>query len=561
MFCPNNQRTLFNSGEQLPKYKQRLLEKGWPKSFHNEVFPYINEENFAVLYSNNEATRPNSPVNVLMGLLIIKEVLQLTDEELIGSLLFDARFQYAFHTINSSEQPVSINTLGNFRRRVTRYFEETKIDLIQIEVEAMAKRIANNLKVDTRLLRMDSLMISSSCRNLSRIELVYSINYLMVKTLHRAGFKVPQSCLGYLEKGHKNETIYRMVNQEADSKLKTLLDQSDELYQVGLATDEKIMSGKAFKCLERLLTEQTVQTEGERIIRPGKEIASDSLQNPSDPDATFRVKGHESHIGYVGNLVNAYNGQNQVIMNYDLQPNTYSDTQFTADVMAKLAGEGTETINLVTDGAFYSDELAQNAPDNIKLIPGQLTGAKPDETKLGYEQFQINEEIHEVASCPAGHKPAETYYDIKGMSYTVKMSKETCSACPLQECCPIQPQKKQNVARFSEKRYRTDQLRVRMGTEEYRKLTNSRAGIEGLPSVLRRRYGVDYMPIRGYVRAKFWFGFKIAAMNFKSLLKGTRKRAKEELSFLYLVFTAQVVGLIKLKPNYFQKIVNFQSIF
>ena len=213
MFCPNNQRTLFNSGEQLPKYKQRLLEKGWPKSFYNEVFPYINEENFAVLYSDNEATRPNSPVNVLMGLLIIKEVLQLTDEELIGSLLFDAPFQYAFHTINSSEQPVSINTLGNFRRRVTRYFEETKIDLIQIEVEAMAKRIANNLKVDTRLLRMDSLMISSSCRNLSRIELLYSVNYLMVKTLHRAGFKVPQSCLGYLEKGHKNETIYRMVNQ------------------------------------------------------------------------------------------------------------------------------------------------------------------------------------------------------------------------------------------------------------------------------------------------------------------------------------------------------------
>jgi hypothetical protein len=75
MFCPNNQRTLFNTGEQLPKYKQRLLEKGWPKSFHNEIFPYINEENFAVLYSDNEATRPNSPVNILIGLLIIKEVL------------------------------------------------------------------------------------------------------------------------------------------------------------------------------------------------------------------------------------------------------------------------------------------------------------------------------------------------------------------------------------------------------------------------------------------------------------------------------------------------------
>jgi hypothetical protein len=551
MFCPNNQRTLFNSGEQLPKYKQRLLEKGWPKSFHNEVFPYINEENFAVLYSNNEATRPNSPVNVLVGLLIIKEVLQLTDEELIGSLLFDARFQYAFHTMNSPEQPVSINTLSNFRRRVTRYFEETKIDLVQIEVEAMAKRIAKNLKVDARLLRMDSLMISSSCRKLSRIELVYSVNYLIVKALHKDGFEIPSSCLGYLEKGHKNDTIYRMANQETDSKLITLLAQSEELYQAGLATDEKIMSGKAFKCLERLLTEQTAQIEGNRIIRPGKEIASDSLQNPSDPDATFRVKGHESHIGYVGNLVNAYNGQNQVITKYDLQPNIYSDTQFTADVMAKLAGEETETINLVTDGAFYSDELAQIAPDNIKLIPGQLTGAKPDETKLGYEQFKINEESHEVTSCPAGHKPEEAYYDIKGKSFTVKMSKETCSACPLQERCPIQPQKKQNVARFSEKRYRTDQLRIRMGTEEYRKLTNSRAGIEGLPSVLRRRYGIDEMPIRGYVRAKIWFGFKIAAMNFKSLLKGTRKRAKDQLSYLYLIVKEHFIGFIRFKLELF----------
>jgi hypothetical protein len=52
----------------------------------------------------------------------------------------------------------------------------------------------------------------------------------------------------------------------------------------------------------------------------------------------------------------------------------------------------------------------------------------------------------------------------------------------LQERCSIQPQKKHNVARFSQKRYRIDQLRVQMGTDEYRKLTNSQAGIEGLPS-------------------------------------------------------------------------------
>ena len=58
-----------------------------------------------------------------------------------------------------------------------------------------------------------------------------------------------------------------------------------------------------------------------------------------------------------------------------------------------------------------------------------------------------------------------------------------------------------------------------MHESEYIKLANQRAGIEGIPSVLRRRYKIDTMPIRGLLRSKLWFGFKIAAYNFKKLLK------------------------------------------
>ncbi len=59
-----------------------------------------------------------------------------------------------------------------------------------------------------------------------------------------------------------------------------------------------------------------------------------------------------------------------------------------------------------------------------------------------------------------------------------------------------------------------------MGTEEYIKLTNQRAGIEGVPSALRRSYNVDNMPVMGLVRQKFFFSFKIAALNFRKYLKG-----------------------------------------
>ncbi len=42
--------------------------------------------------------------------------------------------------------------------------------------------------------------------------------------------------------------------------------------------------------------------------------------------------------------------------------------------------------------------------------------------------------------------------------------------------------------------------------------------VEGMPSVLRRRYGVDSMPVRGLVRQKMLFGFKIGAINVKRVI-------------------------------------------
>ena len=573
-FCRNAQTPLIDPLWDMPKYLRELLEKGWAKDFHDLIFPYINEENFAILYSSNPATSPNSPVNVLVGLLILKEVMRQNDEELIGSLHFDKRYQYALHTIDKKKQSVSINTLTNFRNRVTNYYEQTGIDLVKIEVEAMAQRIAKHLKIDQKLLRMDSLMISSSCKKLSRIELVYSVNHCMVKTLAKlAPEAIPESCQGYLEKKHKNEVIYRTLDEEADSKLVMLLKQTEEIYRAASSAGEKVTSSKAFTMLARLIQEQTVQAEtGVFVPKPGKEISAQSLQNPTDPDATYRFK-HGDNTGYVGNVVEAYGGKTQIITNYDLEPNTHSDQKFSETIIDVLSQNSAinsisdnhaeknggsvlqpeteispQPIILNTDGAYYTDELSQKAAsNNIKLIPGELTGAKPDPEKLGYDQFKVDEQNQKVLSCPAGQQPDESYYDVKGKCYTVKMAKDKCETCEFKDQCPIKPQKKMNVVHFSEKRYHNDQLRTLMGTEEYRKLANARAGVEGIPSVLRRRYRVDEMPIRGLVRSKLWFGFKIAAMNFINLVRGSHKKAKDCLVQNYLLLKTGIYSFFKVR--------------
>lgn len=68
-----------------------------------------------------------------------------------------------------------------------------------------------------------------------------------------------------------------------------------------------------------------------------------------------------------------------------------------------------------------------------------------------------------------------------------------------------------------------------MGTEEFRNLFKIRNGIEIVPSILRRIYHADRIPVRGMIRGRFFFGCKIEALNFKKLFtyrKGLGRYAK-----------------------------------
>ena len=106
-----------------------------------KIFPLINEENFSALYSD-KVSRPNTPVNVIVGGMALEELMGLTDEEFMDSLLFDIRFQYALHTTSFKEQPVSDRTFSRFRRRCLTYETETGIDLIHDTVKELSGKMA-----------------------------------------------------------------------------------------------------------------------------------------------------------------------------------------------------------------------------------------------------------------------------------------------------------------------------------------------------------------------------------------------------------------------------------
>lgn len=84
---------------------QRIVEKSWARAFAEIIFSSINEDRFEVLYSENKATRPNTPANIMIGSLILKQMFSLTDEELLESVICDVRFNMLL------EQPVVKNSL------------------------------------------------------------------------------------------------------------------------------------------------------------------------------------------------------------------------------------------------------------------------------------------------------------------------------------------------------------------------------------------------------------------------------------------------------------------
>ena len=78
-------------------YKKSLdkpIELSWAKVFADEIFPAIDEKRFSVLYSD-KASRPNTPVNVIVSALIIKELFDYSDDEMVKILCWI--FEFSTH--------------------------------------------------------------------------------------------------------------------------------------------------------------------------------------------------------------------------------------------------------------------------------------------------------------------------------------------------------------------------------------------------------------------------------------------------------------------------------
>lgn len=225
------------------------------------MFPAINEDRFSVLYSDQKFSRPNTPVNFIVGALMLKEEHGLSDEELVASICFDVRYQYALHTTQLEEQPVSDRTFSRFRERIAQFEQETGRNLLQEEMEQLNEVYAAYMQLKGNVKRLDSLMVASRCKRMTRLEIVYATCTKAVKLMHRLGADalLPDTLRHYLDEEDYNKIVYYCKGDDVESRLEQALQEAN--------TIEKAMAGDRwhehteYQLLARVIREQADRKE------------------------------------------------------------------------------------------------------------------------------------------------------------------------------------------------------------------------------------------------------------------------------------------------------------
>ena len=110
------QPLLISNVNDLPDKHRKRLEESWAGVFYQEFFCRMEEGAFAGLYAATPS-RPNTAVNVLVGLEALKANFGWSDEELYDHFVFDVQVRYALGYRDLKEGEFDLRTLYNFRRR------------------------------------------------------------------------------------------------------------------------------------------------------------------------------------------------------------------------------------------------------------------------------------------------------------------------------------------------------------------------------------------------------------------------------------------------------------
>lgn len=435
----HHQGSLFNTVSELSEGARKVLENAWAGTFYKEVFCRIDEEAVAVLYSE-KASRPNVPVNVLLSLEILKHGFGWTDAEMYSSYLFDLSVRVALGYENMSDGYFAIRTVYYFRDALNEHMEKTGENLFDQAFEQITDEQLEAFGLKTDKQRTDSTQLMSNIRKYSRISLLVEVLRRVNRMLSEDDQHKYASQLAPYIKGGTDHYVYGLKSSEYSRHLGTI---GKVMAQLVSEMEADYGGNNVYEILVRAFGDHFRIENGEAQLIPSEEVKADSLQSPDDPEATYRKKQGKSYHGYVANVTETCNPDNdfQLITKTQTESNVTDDAQMLIDAIPNLA-ERTDIDTDYSDGGYNSPELDPILDEyNITHVQTAIRGGQPDPSKVTVDDFSFKfdqDGLPIQATCPQGQvislEPSRGEERFIGRPDTT-----VCSTCAFFPTCAARP--------------------------------------------------------------------------------------------------------------------------
>ena len=527
------QGSLFQTSNLLPEDKRARLERGWAGQFARHALPLIDEEQFRDLYCADNG-RPNKPVRMVVGTLVLKEMFDQTDDDALYRVDYDLGWQVALG-LTPEDAHCCQKTLHNFRAKL---LENEKAKQLFAD---MTDRMLKQLGLSAERQRLDSTHIVSNIARLTRLGLFCETIRVFLRELQRRAPRqfqsVPEALRQrYLDAEGGASRYHDAKQAETRRRLKVC---ARDMFRLAYRFEEdpQVLKLESYGVLLRLFEDQCEVAAANSapepddadaqeapvpvVLKESKEVESSSLQTPHDVDVTYsghKGKGYEVQIAEtVGN------GEKPELLTYvEMTPACKSDEAATVPAVAALAARELQPKELLADTNYGSTENALAcAARGTELVtpvrgPAEATAAQP---AACVADFTVDAPGEQAVRCPAGHAPESAERSANG-SMQATYSKLHCAQCPLKRNCAARRNANgTRTLKTTLREYTLAKRRRYEQTEEFRKRYAERAGIEATNSELKRGHGLGRLRVRGGARVKLAVYFKALACNVKRLVR------------------------------------------
>jgi len=526
----HKQQELFDPWRFLSPKRRKLLDQSWAGLFREELLCELPVNEFASNFKEDFG-RPTKELHTALGVLVIQQTQDVTDEEAVDQLAFNIQWHYALNITEESDSAKYIGTKTLWTMRDIVY----QNNLDEILFENIRNKLAKVFKVNTDNQRIDSVHIKSNMKRLGRISIfVTSINKFLVnlKRNHKELFATVAADL--IEKYLPEKALKCFAMIKPSESAKTLTSVSADLFDLVQQFNDhpEVKNMHSYKLLERVLNEQcnlNVSDDANPVtVKAPKEIPSDSLQNPSDPDATY--SGHKGQ-GYQVQIMETYckdedpeNSKNKnlnLITHVEVQQAHESDAKALIPAIESTKKSDLAPTEVLADSLYSSDDNRQEGAElGVEVVAPVMGSTKEDTISLA--DFELSDR-GEVVSCPQGHAPAKTK---KKKRYSAAFDFQHCSNCPNQSICSVKKGRKYYYLRYTAKEMRVVRRRAYEQTDEFKDRYRWRAGVEATMSEYDRRTGVKHLRVRGLKAVRFCAILKATGLNI--LRAAAVRRAREE---------------------------------